>query len=51
MPVSRKYLMPNGTKSTIVDAEYERRYREHLMKTAWAPEWHNDLTYNMRKKR
>ncbi len=50
MPVSRRYLMLDGTKVTEVDPTYERRYREHMMNTAAQPCWRNDPTYNMRKK-
>lgn len=49
MPVLRDYLMANGTKKIVVDAEYERRYREMLMQTTARPNYHNDPTYHMRR--
>ena len=51
MPVSRNYLFQDGTIMTSADPEWERRFREHLMKTLTDPEWRNDPTYNMRRKR
>lgn len=51
MPVLRDYVMGNGTKRTIVDPDYERRYREHLMSTTSHPDYHRDPTYNLRKDR
>lgn len=51
MPVLREYLMPNGTKRTVVDPDYERRYREHMMNTAVQPKQRDDPTYEMRRKR
>jgi len=50
MPVIREYLMQDGTKKTLIDPDYEHRYREHMIKTAAAPDWRSDPTYNMRKK-
>ena len=50
MPVIRDYIMPNGTRRTVVDPDYERRYREHIMQTSAAPNWRNDPTYNLRRK-
>ncbi len=50
MPVIRDYLMPNGTRRTLVDPDYEQRYRNHLMQSNPAPNWRNDPTYNLRRK-
>lgn len=50
MQVIREYLMQDGTKKISVEADYERRYREHMLKAAAQPHWRNDPTYNMRKK-
>lgn len=54
MPVLRKYRMGDGTTRTIVDPDYEHRYREMLVATAPVdkfPDYHNDPTYNLRKDR
>lgn len=51
MTVIRRYRMPDGTIREIIDPEYERRYREHLLSTSANPTWRNDPTYNMRKKK
>lgn len=42
--------MANGKVMTEVGADYERRYREHLIQFADNPNWRNDPTYNLRKK-
>lgn len=49
MPVIRRYTMPDGTIRDLIDPDYERRYREHLMSTAAQPTYDKDPTYNMRK--
>lgn len=51
MPVLRSYLMPSGERRLIVDPDYERRYREHMLTTTAQPNWRNDPTYNLRRKR
>jgi hypothetical protein len=51
MPIMRDYKMANGERKTIVDADYEHRYREHMMNAAPHPDWRNDPTYNLRKDR
>lgn len=54
MPVMRDYKMGNGERKTIVDADYEHRYREMLVATSSEstfPSWRNDPTYNLRKDR
>lgn len=53
MPVLRKYRMGDGSTKTVVDQDYERRYREMLIETAPAdafPNWRNDPTYDMKRK-
>jgi hypothetical protein len=50
MPVIRDYIMRDGTRQTFVDADYEQRYRQHLITTADYPNWRNDPTYNLRRK-
>ena len=51
MPVERNYEMPNGTIQRLVDPEYERRYREHLisMDNSRIRHWRNNPTYHLRK--
>lgn len=51
MPVLRDYRMADGTKRTIVDPDYEHRYREHLMQVSENPSYKNDPTYNLKRKR
>jgi hypothetical protein len=42
--------MADGSERTLVDPDYERRFREHLLATdTQHPSYHNDPTYNMRK--
>lgn len=50
MPVLRPYKMADGTRKEIVDPDYERRYREHLMQSAVQPRYQSDPTYNLRRK-
>lgn len=50
MPVVRSYKMWDGSKKTIVDPDYERRYREHMMIAAEQPRYQSDPTYNPRKR-
>lgn len=50
MPVIRPYRMRDGTVKTLVDPDYEHRYRAHMMSAAEQPDWRNDPTYNLRKK-
>jgi len=51
MPVYRNYTMRDGRKVEYVDPNYERRYREHLVEAAEQPNWRNDPTYNMRRRK
>lgn len=51
MPVIRDYVMQDGTKKSIISPDYERRYREHMMNAAPQPNWKDDPTYNLRRKR
>lgn len=51
MPVIRDYVMADGTTRTEVDPDYESRYRAHLIANAPHPDWKNDPTYNMKRKR
>ena len=51
MPVIRDYKLADGTRKTEVDPDYERRYREHLMSRSDHPNWRNDPTYEMRRKK
>lgn len=50
MPVLRDYIMGDGSRKHIVDPDYERRYREHLMQLPdERPRYKLDPTYNLRK--
>jgi len=51
MPLMRDYKMSDGTTRTIVDPDYERRWREHCMEMNRAPSWRDDPTYDMKRKR
>lgn len=54
MPVIRDYKMGNGERKTVIDADYEHRYREMLIATApqnQFPTFRNDPTYNLKRKR
>lgn len=51
MPVLRDYRMADGSIRTVIDPDYERRYREHLVKTTPHPNWRADPTYNMKRPR
>lgn len=51
MPVIRDYRFANGEHKTEIDPDYERRYREHMLQTAAQPDWRNDPTYNLRRRR
>lgn len=51
MPVIRDYKMIDGSRKTEVDPDYERRYREHLLRNAEQPAWRDDPTYNMKRRK
>lgn len=51
MPVLRDYRMGDGTRRTVVDPDYEHRYREILIATSIQPDYRSDPTYNLRKDR
>lgn len=51
MLVMRDYLMGDGSTKTIVDQDYERRYREMLMETSAHPSYKLDPTYDLKKQR
>lgn len=51
MPVIRNYRFANGTIRELVDPDYERRYREHIMASAAQPDYRSDPTYNLRRPR
>jgi hypothetical protein len=46
----RDYTMSDGSRVTEIDAETERRYREHMMSASSLPTYKHDPTYNMRRK-
>lgn len=49
--VIREYRMADGSIKTMIDPDYERRYREMLMETSAQVNWRNDPTYDMKKGR
>jgi hypothetical protein len=49
MPVLRDYRMGDGSVRTVVDPDYERRYREFLMQTTTLPDYRSDPTYNLKR--
>ena len=55
MPVYRGYHLGNGRFVEFADPDYERRYREHKMEVERVerryPDWRNDPTYNLRRKK
>ncbi len=51
MPVLRKYRMGNGSTKTEVDPDYEHRYREHLMQVSEHPNYRDDPTYNLNRRK
>lgn len=51
MPVLRDYVMGDGSRKHIVDEDYERRYREHLIQTSTHPTYDDDPTYDLKKQR
>lgn len=53
MPVMRDYTMGDGSTKTIVDQDYERRYREHLLSLHddTHPNYRDDPTYDLKKQR
>jgi hypothetical protein len=51
MPVMRDYRMNDGTIRTIIDPDYEHRYREMLMQTTAHPSYRQDPTYDLKKQR
>jgi hypothetical protein len=51
MLVIRDYKMADGTTMTMIEPDYERRYREHLMQTTAHPNYKLDPTYDLKKQR
>lgn len=51
MPCARDYEMRDGSRMTIVDPEYERRFREFCMEINKHPDWRDDPTYDLKKQR
>lgn len=49
MPVIRDYRFGSGERKTLIDPDYERRYREMLVNTTTHVEWYNDPTYKSKK--
>lgn len=51
MPVYRDYVMADGTKKTLVDPDYESRYRAYLLTVSDNYGWRDDPTYDLKKQR
>lgn len=51
MPVLRDYTMADGSTKVVVDPDYERRFREHLLATTVHPSHNDDPTYDLKKQR
>lgn len=51
MPVYRQYRMINGEVVLEVDPDFERRYREHLVRASEQPSYRIDPTYNLKRKK
>ncbi len=51
MSVLRDYKMGDGSTKTVIDPDYERRYREMLMETTAHPSYRDDPTYDLKKQR
>lgn len=53
MPVLRDYIMGDGSRKTIIDPDYERRYREYLLTLPddTHPNFRLDPTYDLKKQR
>ncbi len=51
MPVLRDYKMGDGSIRNIIDPDYERRFRDHCMKTMDHPTWRSDPLYERKRKR
>lgn len=51
LPCIRAYRFGNGKEMIEVDPDYERRYREHLVRNGEQPSYENDPTYNLRRER
>ena len=51
MPCVRTYTMTNGSILSVVDADFERRFREHLMQVSVQPHFLSDPTYNLKRKK
>ena len=49
--VVRNYRMADGSCKIEVDPDYERRYREHCINNAVQPEWREDPTYNLKRRK
>lgn len=51
LPCIRDYRMADGTRRTEIDPTYERRYRAMLMETSAHPDWRQDPTYDMDRRK
>jgi hypothetical protein len=50
MPVLREYKMGDGSQRTVIDPDYEQRYREMLISTSSEVGWRNDPLYERKRK-
>lgn len=51
MPVMRKYKFGDGSIKEIIDPTYEQRYREMLLSISNEPNWRDDPTYDVKRKK
>lgn len=53
MPVQRDYKLRDGTTLSTVDPAYESGFRQFLLDTnpGRLPDWRDDPTYNLKRKR
>jgi len=51
LPCIRTYRMGDGRLLTEVSPHYEHRYAQHRLENAIAPNWQDDPTYDLRRKK
>lgn len=51
MPVIRDYRFASGKHMTVVEPDFEQGFRGYMMSNSVQPNWRDDPTYNLRKKR
>jgi len=50
MPVMRDYRFANGEVRTVVDPDYEQRFRQHMLEAGPGDYFRFDPTYNIRRR-